>query len=229
MNKLQQTDKFSLKYRFVRFILLSVTFFLIKKINGIENLPKNGPYIIVANHSSVIDPLFILVYLSRIIKRHIHFLAKAKYYNFALFRFLIELTESIAVSPKEEARSIYIALGYLKHSKIVGIFPEGTRSPDGTIRRGRPGVASLALSAKVPVVPVGLVNTYKIFPRGKVIPRYARCEINIGEPLEFGSYYNDYDEAINKNDREKSTEIEEKVVRGIMKEIAKLLYQEYSF
>ena len=118
---------------------------------------------------------------------------------------------------------------HLKENEIIGIFPEGGRSPDGKIKKGKPGVAILALSTKVPVVPVGFVNTQKVLPMGSIIPRPARCEVNIGEPLKFENYYKNYDKAIQHNNQIKKADIEEKVVRIIMQDIARLSNQEYPY
>jgi 1-acyl-sn-glycerol-3-phosphate acyltransferase len=218
-----------LKFKFARFLLFLITRPYLSRITGIQNLPVSGPFLVASNHASIPDSAFLTVYLSRILKRIVHFLAKAEYYSMPILRFFLTAGESIPVMAKEEARSLYVALDYLRHGKIVGIYPEGTRSPDGEIRRGRPGVAYLALSGKVPVVPVGLVNTYKILPRGVIFPRFVRWEMHIGQPLKFDAYYREYDEALGRGDREKTAQIEKEVVKIIMKEIADLSGQEYPF
>ena len=229
MIKVQKNEPFSLKFRFARFLIYIATFPFIKKIRGIKNLPEKGAFIAAANHSSLIDGPLLVAHLTRITKRHIHFLAKAAYYHIPPFRFLLETGKSIRLDPKEEGKSLFIALKYLQNGEIVSIFPEGTRSSNGKIKKGEPGVAALALTAKVSVIPIGLINTNKILPPGKFFPRLARCEVNIGKPLNFDTYYKDYDEALNQNDTSKILEIEEKVTRTIMKEIAQLAGQEYLF
>jgi len=158
-----------------------------------------------------------------------HFLAKTAFYNNPFQKFITELTQSIWMEKDEESRAMLIALEYLKKGEIVGIFPEGGRSLNGKIREGHPGAAFLALAAKVPVIPIGLINTYKVWPKGKSFPQFARCEMNIGAPLEFKEFYNEYDRAISQKDKAKIREIEEQVVRIIMKEIARLSNQEYPF
>ena len=229
MIKVQKSNPFSIKYKIVRFFFYLPLLPFIKKIRGIQNLPGEGAFIIAANHSSHIDWLLLLCNLTGVLNRHFHFLATIKYRSNPLFKFLVELTRSVWVDLKEQARSLLITLKYLRDGEIMVIFPEGTRSPDGKIRKGKAGVAALALQAKTPVVPVGLVNTHKILPRGAFFPRFIRCKINIGEPLKFDSYYEDYDEAIAQNDQTKILEIEEKIVRIIMKEIAKLSGQKYPY
>lgn len=224
-----KNNPFSIKYRLVRSFLTALSLPFVKKICGSENLVKEGSLIIAANHVSHIDWAFFFNRFSAIANRHVHSFATTKYYNVPIFRFYVELAQGIWMSPKESVRSLYIALEYLKHNEIVMVFPEGTRSPDGKIRKGKPGVATLALQAKTPVVPVGLINTDKVLPRGAVLPRLARCEANIGKPLEFSEYYKDYDESIEQNGTDKILEIEEEVVRIIMKEIAGLSNQEYPY
>lgn len=219
----------SLKFRLVRFFLFLIVFPFIKKIRGLQNLPKEGGFIVASNHSSFFDPLILGVFLSRFLNRYVHFLAYHELFSYPLVKFVIELAESIRVEPKEEAKSLLIAQKYLRDGKTISLFPEGTRSYDGKIKKGKTGAAALALSAKVPVVPVGLINTYKILPRQKLLPRPARCEMNVGEPLKFEPYYEEYDEALNQNDQEIILELQEKVVRIIMKEIARLSNQEYLF
>jgi len=225
----QKSDSFSLKYRLTRLIFFLPSFPFVKKIMGFQNLPGSGPFIIASNHSSHFDWIVLLIYLTRYLKRHVHFFSTIKYASNPLFKYLVKTSQGIWMDPKEPARSLYVGLQFLKHGKIVVVFPEGTRSPDGKIRKGKTGVAALALLAKVPVVPVGLINTHKVLPRGAAFFRLARCEANIGKPLTFDNYYKDYEEAVDQNDLDRVLEIEETVVRIIMREIAKLSNQEYPF
>jgi len=222
-------ESFSLKYRFVRILLILLSLPYIKKINGTQNLLKQNPYIIAANHASHIDWAFFYNRFSAITKRHVHCFATIKYYNVPFFNLYVTLSQSIWMDPRQPVRSMYAALEYLKHGEIVAIFPEGTRSPDGKIKKGKTGVAALVLQAKVPVVPVGLIGTDKVLPKGAVLPRFARCQANIGEPMRFDTFYKEHDEAVDQNDQDKILEIEEKVTRIIMKEIARLSDQEYPY
>lgn len=219
----------STKFKLIRFLWLIIFFPFIRKIRGFGNLLKDKAFIVASNHGSIMDGLLLTVYLSRPINRHLHYISKAKYYKNRLFRLLMETAENIKMEDGTPARALLVALEYLRHGEIVALFPEGTRSYDGKIRRAESGVAALALLAKVPVVPVGTLNTYKILPRGKLFLRYARCEINIGKALEFEEYYKAYDEAIQQKDQAKIKEIEETVLRRIMEEIAKLSNQEYPY
>ena len=219
----------SAKFKLFRLLFLIILFPLVRKIRGKENLPKDKAFIVASNHASIIDGLLLNTYLTRPLKRYIHFLTTIRHYDNPLNRFLMGTAKSIKIRAREVGKASSLALEYLKRGEILGVFPEGTRSPDGKIRKGMNGVATLALSARVPVVPVGLINTHKILPKGKFFLRYARCEINIGKALEFDQYYKDYDEAVKQNQRLKIVEIEQKVVRLIMQEIASLSNQKYPY
>ena len=225
----QKKQNFCLSYRLIRFLFILASLPYVKKISGTENLIREGPFIIAANHASHIDWLFIFNCFTAIMKRHAHCFATIKYYDNPFFRLYVDLSQCILMDPKAGLRSLLTALEYLKHGEVVEIFPEGTRSPDGKIRKGKTGTAALALTAKVPVVPVGLIDTHKVLPKGAAFPRFARCEAHIGKAMEFKEYYKEYDEAISQNQAEMVLEIEEKVIRIIMQEIARLSNQEYPY
>jgi 1-acyl-sn-glycerol-3-phosphate acyltransferase len=229
MTKPASPYRFTVKFRLVRRFFLIVLSPFLRRINGKQNLRQQGPYVIAANHVSHLDWLLLQIHISKIIKKYIHFIATSKYFNNRIYRFLVEITQSIWRDENAPARALYIALQYLKHGEIVSIFPEGTRSPDGKIMKGKSGAAAFALLTKIPVIPVGLTNVHKILPRGAFIPRPARCEINIGKPLTFEAFYEEHDGAVNQHDLKKIAEIEEKVVRIIMQEIARLSNQEYPY
>ena len=224
-----QNNPLSIRYKLARFMFFLLLPPFVKKVNGLDNLPRKEAFILAPNHTSHIDWLLLHLYISRALKRYIHFLATTKYYNNPLYKFLVEVSQCIMVKSEEIAKSMFLALRILKRGEIVGVFPEGTRSSDGTIKKGITGVAALALTARVPVVPAGLNNTHNILPKGALIPHFAKCEINIGGPIILDAYYKDYDEAVAQNDRDKILDIEEKVVRTIMKEIARLSNQEYPY
>jgi len=101
----------------------------------------------------------------------------------------------------------------------MGVYPEGTRTLTGKLQRAKTGVARLALAAKVPVLPIGLTNTFKILPKGKWIPRFGRADVNIGKLMYFDEYYG-------KENNKKTLRL---VTTKIMKEIAKLCGQKYEF
>jgi len=219
----------SLKFKIVRFFLFLFFWPFRKKITGTENLPLGQPFIIAANHASLLDPLLIVIYLSKITRSYIYFLSYGIFFRLPFVSFLVKTARTIRVDMKEEAKSLFIALQYLQNGEIVGIFPEGRRSETGKIQKGRPGIALLALKGKVPVVPVGLIGVYDMLPRTTYLLRFKPFEINIGKPLDFSHYYKDYDESVSQNNTEKVGEIERKVVKSIMLEIARLSNQEYPF
>ena len=110
------------------------------------------------------------------------------------------------------------AINALKEGKIIAIHPEGTRSLSGKLQKGKTGVAQLALTSQAPVIPIGLIGTFEILPKGKIIPKFKRAVMNIGKPIYFQEYYN---KKINKR-------ILREVTNRIMREIAKLCRQKYN-
>ena len=116
-------------------------------------------------------------------------------------------------------KAFQTALGYLKKDGILAIFPEGTRSFDGKLQKTKTGIAKLATTAKVPIIPIGIIGSHKILPKGKSFPIFVRCRVNIGKPIYLKEYY--------KNNSNKK--ILKKVTRIIMKEIAKLIGQKYNY
>ena len=111
------------------------------------------------------------------------------------------------------------AIKALKDGKVIGIYPEGTRSLTGKLQKAKTGVARLALAAKVPVVPVGLIGMFEILPKGCYIPKFKRATINIGNPIYFKKYYN----------KKINNKILNEITTKIMNEIAKLSNQKYNF
>ena len=188
----------------------------VKRVEGLENIPKKGACIIAANHSSYFD----FICLIAIIPRRIRFLAAEKFYKSKFWYPLIKLTGQIKVDRKSPNKSKVYQLVYstLEQGRIIGIFPEGTRSPNGKIGRTFTGIARFALKAKVPVVPVGISGTYEIMSRFDKRPKLTKkAIIKIGKPIYFNEYYSrDYAE----NDFRIITD-------KIMLEIAKLAGKEY--
>jgi len=210
--------------------LFSVLFSIFpKKITGAENLKITAPYIIAANHASILDGFLVTLYLSKITGTYIHFLTKDKYFENPLFKVLLGISEGIKVAMKDPVRSFFSALKYLERGQIVGIFPESTRSIDGKIQKGKNGAAALVLKARVPLVPVGLINTNGILPRGSALPRIAGFEINVGQPISLEKYYPAYDAAVLQQEKDNILKIEEEATRELMRAIARLSRQEYPY
>jgi 1-acyl-sn-glycerol-3-phosphate acyltransferase len=153
-------------------------------VEGIDNVPRTGGLLIASNHVSFVDSVVIPI----VAPRKVVFLAKAEYFEKPLSRAWFNAMGSVPVDrddTKSAMDSLQIALDVLERGEAFGIYPEGTRSRDGRLYRGRTGVAHLALTAGVPVLPVGLQGTEDIQPVGSRLPRRARVTVRFGEPIDF--------------------------------------------
>jgi 1-acyl-sn-glycerol-3-phosphate acyltransferase len=161
-------------------------------IVGLENIPKTGGVILASNHLSVIDSIF----LPLLIDRRIYFLAKSDYFtgkglkNWATKHFLLG-TGMLPIDRsggKASEASLNTGLAVVAKGNVLGIYPEGTRSPDGKMYRGRTGVARMILEGHVPVVPVAMIDTEKVMPIGSTMPKVRRIGVIFGEPLDFSRF-----------------------------------------
>lgn len=162
------------------------------RIEGLEHVPESGAAIVAGNHLSFSDHFLMPVML----KRRITFLAKAEYFTgpgikgrltAAFFRSAGQIP--VDRSGKEAGQAaIREGLGVLRKGELLGIYPEGTRSHDGRLYKGKVGVAALALRAQVPVVPCAMIGTFEAQPPGQKLPNIRRITIRFGEPLEFSRY-----------------------------------------
>ncbi|MFI1470328.1 lysophospholipid acyltransferase family protein [Streptomyces wuyuanensis] len=162
------------------------------RIEGLEHIPADGAAIVAGNHLSFSDHFL----MPAILKRRITFLAKAEYFTgpgvkgrltAAFFRSAGQIP--VDRSGKEAGQAaIREGLGVLSKGELLGIYPEGTRSHDGRLYKGKVGVAVMALTARVPVVPCAMVGTFEIQPPGQVLPKIKRVTIRFGEPLDFSRY-----------------------------------------
>jgi len=158
-------------------------------VEGIEHVPRSGPVLIASNHLSFTDSLVIPI----VAPRKVVFLAKSEYFTSPGIKGRLSKTwfEGLGMVPvdRDDTRaaidSLDIALEVLRRGEAFGIYPEGTRSRDGRLYRGRTGVAQLALTAGVPVVPVGLIGTADLQPVDARWPRLAKVTVRFGEPLDF--------------------------------------------
>ncbi len=161
------------------------------KTEGLENVPKKGAAIIAANHLSFLDSFFIPLVVPR---RKVTYLAKADYFKSIKTSWFFKAAGQISCEReggKKSEQSLQIALEVLRAGKLLGIYPEGTRSPDGRLYRGRTGVARLALAAGVPVIPCGLVGTEAVMPKDAKLPKLrGRIEVRVrfGRPLDFSRF-----------------------------------------
>jgi 1-acyl-sn-glycerol-3-phosphate acyltransferase len=159
------------------------------KVKGLRNVPGSGPVIVASNHLSFSDSIF----MPLVVPRKVTFLAKSEYFTSPGPKGLLKKITFIALGQVPVDRSggrrseaaIITGLKVLAEGKCLGLYPEGTRSPDGRLYKGRTGIARLAIESGAPVIPVAMFNTEKIQPTGKVVPKVMRVEMIFGEPMYF--------------------------------------------
>jgi 1-acyl-sn-glycerol-3-phosphate acyltransferase len=161
-------------------------------VQGLSNVPETGGAILASNHLSFSDSIF----LPLAVDRKVTFLAKADYFTgrgakgrltAAFFRLADQLPIDRSGGRASDA-ALRTGLRVLNQGNLLGIYPEGTRSPDGRLYRGKTGVARMALEAGVPVLPVAMVGTAEAQPIGRRIPKVVRIGVRIGRPLDFSRY-----------------------------------------
>jgi 1-acyl-sn-glycerol-3-phosphate acyltransferase len=183
-----------LLYWLMKYIILGPLLRLIfrPQVEGREHVPDTGPVILASNHLSFSDSIF----MPLIVKRKVTFVAKAEYFTGKgikgwLTKMFFVGTGTIPVD-RSGGRAAQAALDtqlkVLRAGHVAGIYPEGTRSPDGRLYRGKTGVARLALESGAPVIPVVMLNADEIQPPGQLIPNVARVRIRFGPPLDFSRY-----------------------------------------
>jgi 1-acyl-sn-glycerol-3-phosphate acyltransferase len=159
---------------------------------GLEHVPKQGPVILASNHLSFIDSIF----LPLVVDRPVVFLAKSEYFTGKglkgwATRLFFQAANQLPIDRsggKASEASLNTGLRVLGEGRILGIYPEGTRSPDGRLYRGRTGVARMVLEAGVPVVPVAMIGTAEVMPIGTRVPKVRRVGIVFGEALDFSRF-----------------------------------------
>ncbi|CAN2193639.1 PlsC 1-acyl-sn-glycerol-3-phosphate acyltransferase [Candidatus Nanopelagicaceae bacterium] len=159
------------------------------KVKGLRNVPATGPVIIASNHLSFSDSIF----MPLVVPRKVTFLAKSEYFTSPGPKGLLKKLTFIALGQVPVDRSggrrseaaLITGLQVLAENECLGIYPEGTRSPDGRLYKGRTGIARIAIESGAPVIPVAMFNTEKIQPTGKVIPKIMRVKMVFGEPMFF--------------------------------------------
>jgi 1-acyl-sn-glycerol-3-phosphate acyltransferase len=161
-------------------------------ITGVENVPREGAAIIVCNHLSFVDSIF----LPLAIPRRMTFLAKSDYFTGtgirgAIVKWFMTSAGQLPIDRsggKASEASLNTGLGVLAEGRVLGIYPEGPRSPDGRGYRGRTGVARMVLEAHVPVIPVAVVGTDAVMPLGAKLPKVKKVSVVIGEPMDFSRF-----------------------------------------
>lgn len=162
------------------------------KLHGAQNIPESGGAVFASNHLSFSDSVFLMI----VVKRHITFLAKSEYFTTPgikgfFMKWFFKAIGQVAIdrsSGSAANAALHAGLKVLHNGDFLGIYPEGTRSPDGRLYRGKTGIARMVLQAEVPVIPVVMVDTDKIQPIGSRWPRIMRVGLKFGEPLDFSRY-----------------------------------------
>lgn len=207
-------------YPELRFTLVPLTRLWIKKVNGLENVPKKDGFIVAANHSSYMDHMIIGATIISHLNKKMHWLAKKEHFETFFQRLWHVYIGAIPLDRQSGGKgALRFAVKALKQKKIIVIYPEGTRTLTGKIQEARTGVARLALLSKSPVIPIGLIGTFRILPKGKYVPKFKRATMNIGKPMYFDKYYK----------RPITKRLLREVTTKIMKEIARLSNQKYDF
>ncbi|GAB3286616.1 lysophospholipid acyltransferase family protein [Sinomonas notoginsengisoli] len=188
---------------------------------GMANVPGKGAAILASNHLSFSDSIF----LPLMVRRPVVFLAKQEYFTghglkgrltAAFFRYTNQLPMDRSGGEASSA-SLETGAQILRGGGLLGIYPEGTRSPDGRLYRGKVGVARLALLNRVPVLPVAMIGTEKVQPIGQRVPSIRRVGVIIGRPMDFSEFYG----------RANERGVQREVTNRIMRQIQQLSAQEY--
>jgi 1-acyl-sn-glycerol-3-phosphate acyltransferase len=191
------------------------------KVQGLEYVPNDGPAILASNHLAVADSF----YLPLVVKRRITFLAKQEYFTGTgikgrLVRWFYTVAGQVPID-RTDADSAQSALNtaarILGERKLLGMYPEGTRSPDGRLYKGKTGLARLALETGVPVIPVAMVGTDVVNPPGSKMWHFGQVEVRFGKPMDFSRF-----EGLAGN-----RFIERAVIDEVMYELMRLSGQEY--
>ncbi|MHA3021071.1 lysophospholipid acyltransferase family protein [Mycobacterium sp. BMJ-28] len=191
------------------------------KVQGLEYVPDSGAVILASNHLAVADSF----YLPLALRRRITFLAKAEYFTGTGFKgkltkFFYSSTGQVPID-RTDADSAQAALTtaqrILADGKLLGMYPEGTRSPDGRLYKGKTGLARVALESGVPVIPVAMIGTDTVNPPGSKMWHFGRVEVRFGKPMDFSRF-----EGLAGN-----RFIERAVIDEVMYELMRLSGQEY--
>jgi 1-acyl-sn-glycerol-3-phosphate acyltransferase len=177
-------------YTFLKSFLTPILMLLFRpKVTGLRNVPNVGPVIIASNHLSFSDSIF----MPLVVPRKVTFMAKSEYFTSPGLKGLVKKLTFIALGQVPVDRSggrrseaaIKTGLRLLAEDNCIGIYPEGTRSPDGKLYKGRTGIARMAIDSGAPVIPVAMFNTAEIQPTGQIVPKVRRVEMVFGEPMTF--------------------------------------------
>lgn len=181
-------------YWLFKYVLLGPLLSLLgrPKVEGLEHVPNSGPAILASNHLAVMDSF----YLPLVVRRRITFLAKSEYFTGTGLKGWFQRWFFTAVGQvpidRTDADSAQAALTtaqqVLAQGKLLGMYPEGTRSPDGRLYKGKTGLARLALQTGVPVIPVAMIGTNVVNPPGSNMLRFGRVTVRFGKPMDFSRF-----------------------------------------
>lgn len=213
-----------MRYWLAKYLLVSPIFHLFFRIEvvGRDHIPRRGGAIIASNHISAIDSVFVPL----VIPRHVTFLAKAQFFagrGFAAWvrRSFMGAMGQLAIDRSGGSAStdaLGAGVAVLRAGRLVGIYPEGTRSPDGRLYRGRTGLARMVLAEPVPVIPVTVHGTDEVLPIGKGFPKlFRRVTVTFGEPLDFSRFVDIADDRF----------VLRSIMDELMRELARMSGREY--
>ncbi|MUL65335.1 1-acyl-sn-glycerol-3-phosphate acyltransferase [Mycobacterium sp. CBMA 234] len=191
------------------------------KVTGLEYVPDHGAVLLASNHLAVADSF----YLPLVLRRRIFFLAKAEYFTGTgikgkLTKFFYSSSGQVPIDRTDAdsaADALRAAAKILDQGKLLGMYPEGTRSPDGKLYKGKTGMARIALETGIPVIPVAMINTDVVNPPGSKMWHFGRVEVKFGKPMDFRRF-----EGLAGN-----RFIERAVIDEVMYELMRLSGQEY--
>ncbi len=185
------------------------------RTTGLHHFPETGGAILASNHLSYLDSYFI----PSVAPRMVYFVSKAEHFDVPLQRWFFKQWGVIPLRRGDGDNEAFArSLEILREGDYLGLHPEGTRSTDGKLHKGRTGAVRLALMANVPIIPIGIIGTDAILPKGKSLPRLKpHCEIHVGAPMDLSKF------AGSENDRKVTRELTDR----LMHEIAALSRQEY--
>ncbi len=155
------------------------------RVEGTENIPRKGPFLLLSNHQSILDPIFVQAHCPRTV----HSMTKSTQFAKPLFRWVLPRVHGFPTRRyRVDPQAVRVALRLLKEGKGVGIYPEGERSWDSVLQPFRPGSVRLALKAGVPVILAGISGSYDVWPRWSRRIRRAPVTIRFGKPILFGAH-----------------------------------------
>jgi 1-acyl-sn-glycerol-3-phosphate acyltransferase len=151
------------------------------RVFGLENIPRKGGVLLASNHQSFLDPVLVAMVLSR----EMHFMARRTLFRNPVLRVIIVGYNAFAIDrDSADVKGVKEAIARLEAGNILLVFPEGTRTGDGSIGRMKPGIGMLAERAAVPIVPVLIEGAHEVWPRTRLVPRLGRISMIFGKPLD---------------------------------------------